>query len=77
MQSKPHPKAAGAYISIGDPYVKNTPKDSRSKGKQFLTTIPKNGQTEGYFANLTYVPEPFSDETLKYANVRVAIIHCT
>jgi len=37
---------------------------NRSAGKQFMTTVPKKGQTAGYFNKYEYVPEPYADTVL-------------
>lgn len=65
---RPHPKLAKSYITIGDPYGVDKRQDEKDKGDkarkslpQFLTTVPKKGQTEGYFTKLTYQGEPFWD----------------
>lgn len=37
---------------------------ARDAGKQFMTTVPKKGQTAGYFNKYDYFPEPYADTVL-------------
>jgi len=55
------PKNAKSYLTVGDPFDKKQPVDSRHKSKQFITCPPKEGQTAGYFNNIPYMPDAFQD----------------
>lgn len=56
-----NPKTCESYLTVGDPFEKPKPNESRHKSKQFQTNPPKQGQTAGYFTSHTYAADNFSD----------------
>lgn len=64
-----HNKADTGFLHVGTPYEVEKPRESRHKGKQFLTNPPKLGQTQGYFGSFEYTPASYED-SIGYRHVQ-------